>query len=102
MAIRLAVGALLVLLLLLQYRLWFGEASVFDIVENRRRIAELELQAEELRTRNEALRAEVNDLKNGMEAIEERARRDLGMVRKGETFFQIIEPSAIESTDGAK
>jgi len=55
-------------------------------------IAEQEAENEELRTRNKALEAEVQNLKKGLDAIEERARSELGMIKEGETFYRVIEP----------
>ena len=75
----------------LQYRLWFGDGSVAEVMELR---AGIEAQREENRrlyARNRALEAEVVDLKTGLESIEYRARRDLGMTREDETFYQIVE-----------
>ena len=75
----------------LQYRLWFGDGSVADIVNLR---SAIETQREEngrLYARNRELEAEVIDLKTGLESIEYRARRDLGMTRQDETFYQIVE-----------
>lgn len=83
---------LIVLLLGLQYRLWFGEPSLPDIWQLD---AKIELQKNinaELSQRNSELDAEVLDLKKGRSALEERARSELGMVQKGETFFQLVEP----------
>ncbi len=83
---------LVAMLAVLQYRLWVGEGSLADLYRLKQDIA---LQKEELmqmQRRNQALQAEVDDLKKGLEAIEERARNDLGMVREGEIFYQIIEP----------
>ncbi len=85
---------MIVLLCLLQYRLWYGDANIAEVQQYKRRIKELKQQAVVFQARNEALRAEVRDLKQGIEAIEERARQDLGMIKKGETFFQIIEPQS--------
>ena len=82
---------LLVLLIALQYDLWVGKGS---IVEVRQLEAALEQQKEDnqlLKERNDALKAEVLDLKNGLEAIEERVRTELGMIKKDETFFHVIE-----------
>ena len=82
---------LIVLLLLLQARLWFGDGSVGEVWRLRQQV---EAQREEnttLRERNQALEAEVQDLKTGLDAIEERARAELGMIKEGETFFQVIE-----------
>ncbi len=80
-----------VLLLALQYRLWFGDGGV---MENRRlqaRVAELQRRVEAQRERNQALEAEVWDLKHNLAAVEERARRDLGMIKPGETYVMIVE-----------
>ena len=82
---------LLLLLVYLQYRLWFGDGSLQEYWQLRR---EVEVQREEnlqLRERNDALDAEVLDLQQGLDAIEERAREDLGMIKEGETFYQIVE-----------
>ncbi|MGH8549490.1 MAG: cell division protein FtsB [Methylococcales bacterium] len=87
-------GVLVVLLALLQYKFWFGDTGVRKVRQYEQRIESLGEELKEIRSRNAALQAEVDDLKNGMAAVEERARRDLGMIRKNETFFQIIEPSA--------
>lgn len=82
---------LLVLISLLQYRLWVGEGSLAQIESYQQR---LEIRQEQLtakKIRNQTLEAEVIDLRQGTEAIEEIARYDLGLVKEGETFFQIIE-----------
>lgn len=81
---------LAILLLLLQYKLWLGDGSIPRVWELKQA---LEMQRDEnsgLRERNLALEADVKDLREGLEAIEERARMELGMVREGETFFQIV------------
>jgi len=87
---------LALLLLALQYRLWVGPGGLPDVLRLR---AAVERQAEEnarLAARNAALAAEVADLKGGLEAVEERARSELGMIREGETFFQVVEPAPEE------
>ncbi len=90
---------LVVLLLLLQYKLWFGDGSITEVWELERAIEAQRKENESLRHRNRALEAEVNDLKTGLDAIEERARSELGMIREGETFFQIVEPQSDQSKD---
>lgn len=76
----------------LQYRLWYGDdGSIPQIKAYEARLVELAKQVDEKKQRNAALFAELVDLKNGQEAIEERARYELGMIREGETFFQVIE-----------
>ena len=83
---------LLALLAALQYRLWVGEGSLGEITVLRREIREQHEELDRLRERNRALQAEVEDLKRGLEAIEERARSEMGMIREGEVFYQIVEP----------
>lgn len=82
---------LIVLLLGLQYRLWVGEGSVAEIARLSKAIEKQRAENERLHERNAALDGEVQDLKQGVEAIEERARSELGMVKKDEVFFQIVE-----------
>ena len=85
-------GVLLLLLLVyLQYRLWVGEGSLSDVRQLRREVEQQRQENIQLRERNEALNAEVLDLKQGLDAIEEHAREDLGMVKDGETFYQVVE-----------
>lgn len=82
---------IIVLIGLLQYRLWVGDGSVAQINEYQQRLDELKLEADKRNLRNESLRAEVLDIKKGQEAIEERARYELGMIKEDETFFQIVK-----------
>ena len=85
-------AGLLILLVLLQYRLWFGDGSVREVAQLQTQISSQEEQNARLRERNRTLAAEVQDLKKGTTAIEERARTDLGMVGKSETFYQVVSP----------
>jgi len=75
----------------LQYRLWLGDGSIAQIEASELRLANLKKQVEEKKQRNDALYAEVEDLRKGQEALEERARDELGMIRENETFFQVLE-----------
>lgn len=88
---KVLIAVLLVLIAALQYRLWLGDGGVSEIMAYQERLNDLRLQVEEKQQRNEALYAEVVDLRKGQEALEERARDELGMIREGETFFQVIE-----------
>ena len=81
---------LVILLLLLQYRLWFGKNSVPDYLALKQELARQQLDNEKLIQRNKLLYADTDDLKSGIEAVEERARNELGMIKAGETFFRII------------
>ena len=82
---------LLVLLFILQIKLWVGAGSMVEVLSLEQSIAEQQIQNGDLRERNAALDAEVQDLKQGVEAIEERARSELGMIKQDETFFQIVD-----------
>ncbi|TVZ39808.1 cell division protein FtsB [Alteromonadaceae bacterium 2753L.S.0a.02] len=85
------VAVLLVLLAVFQYRLWIGEGSIADVVRLQREIARQQAENERLRERNKLLAAEVEALKNGYDAVEERARSEMGMIKEGETFYMIVE-----------
>jgi cell division protein FtsB len=78
------------LVLVLQYPLWIGKGSWTRVWElDRQLVAQRDTNAR-LKVRNDALDAEVRDLKDGTEALEERARLELGMIRKDETFYQVV------------
>lgn len=82
---------LLLLLGGLQYRLWIGEGSFSQVTQLQQQIAEQRAQNEELLERNHLLEAEIMELKQGMETVEERARHELGMVKRGEVLYQMAE-----------
>ncbi len=82
-----------VLIVALQYPMWLGKGGWLQVREYDRQLAAQREANAKLKARNDALDAEVRDLKTGTEAIEERARSELGMVRHDEVFFQ-IEPAA--------
>lgn len=89
---KIATYVLLAILALLQYPLWFGDGGVIAVWRLNREIAAQQKENAQLKDRNQALEAQVNDLKQGLEVIEGRARSELGMVKKGETFYQVIDP----------
>jgi cell division protein FtsB len=98
MAARLVGILLLALIALLQYGLWLGKGSWLRVWEIDRQIAEQRSTNAMRAARNAALDAEVRDLKEGLGAVEERARSELGMVRRDEVFFQVIDrPAATAS-----
>jgi len=81
---------LLIVFSLLQYRLWFGKNSVPDYLALQEDVTRQQLANEKLKQRNKLLYADTDDLKLGTEAIEERARNELGMIKENETFFRLI------------
>jgi cell division protein FtsB len=90
-----ALGIILgVLIVLIQYPLWLGKGGWVRAWDNDRQLAAQKAHNHRLQERNDALEADVRDLKQGSEAIEERARFELGMVRQDEVFVQIVEPRA--------
>ena len=84
-------AVLAALIVLIQYPLWLGKGGWLRVWEIDRQVAAQQAANRALETRNGALEAEVRDLKQGLEAIEERARYELGMIKPGEVFFQVIE-----------
>ena len=86
--------ALLALIVALQLKLWTGTGGAPDVWRLRERIATQSEENAALGTRNAALAADVQDLKEGKEGVEERARSELGMVKPGEVFYQVVEPPA--------
>ena len=94
---------LVILLIALQVHLWTGQGGLRDVWLLEKRVAEQKAENAQLKKRNETLSAEVEDLKHGDEAIEERARAELGLLKPGETFYQVVEPAQGNpaSADGA-
>lgn len=88
--LRLLVILLLLMLVILQYRLWVGQGSLAEVAHLERQIQRQQARIAEMEERNAVLQAEVQSLKKGLEAVEARARRDLGMIREGETFYQVV------------
>jgi cell division protein FtsB len=82
--------ALAVAVILLQYRVWFSEDGVRGVAHLRQAVAAQRAENDQLAERNRQLAAEVHDLKTGMDALEERARSDLGMIARNETFYQVV------------
>ncbi|MGI5309394.1 cell division protein FtsB [Rheinheimera sp. WS51] len=87
---RLFTVLLLVLLGLLQYRLWFGQHSITDYWHKQDELQGQLASNQELEKRNRLLKADVTDLQKGLDAIEERARNELGLIKKDEVFFRIF------------
>jgi cell division protein FtsB len=83
--------ALVALIVLIQYPLWLGKGGWLRVWEVDREIKSQRDKNTRLQTRNSGLEAEVRDLKQGFEAVEERARSELGMIKQDEVFFQVLE-----------
>src|SRR5437867_6539792 len=88
------------LILALQYPLWFGKGGWLQVRELSNQVQAQKARNAQLKARNDALDAEVRDLKQGYEAIEERARSELGMIRQDEVFFQL--PADTPGPDATK
>jgi cell division protein FtsB len=78
----------------LQWPLWVGKGGIYAVRKMERELAEKSASNATLLARNDALENEVKDLKSGMQSIEEYARNDLGMVKAGEIFFQVVNEGA--------
>jgi cell division protein FtsB len=89
---RILAVVLLILIAAIQTQLWFGKGGWIKVWDLDRQVQAQRASNEKLRARNATLDAEVRDLKTGYDAIEERARNDLGMIRQDEVFYQVIEP----------
>ncbi|GAC1621584.1 MAG: cell division protein FtsB [Nevskia sp.] len=92
---RLSIALLGLLLAGLQYRVWIADGGVFDARQQRVALAQQEAENTRLHQRNATLEAEVADLRAGGAAIETHARNTLGMIRKGETFYLVVEPDKL-------
>ena len=93
---RLLILGLVLLLAALQAKLWFGAGGLHEVDQLRRTVQAQQQENARLRQRNEALAAEVEDLKTGTAAVEERARSELGMIKPGEVFYRVVEPAPAE------
>ncbi|HET6629364.1 MAG TPA: septum formation initiator family protein [Woeseiaceae bacterium] len=91
--LRWVVALLAVAALAMQVELWFSDDGYRKTRDLRQTVAEQRAENEELRERNAALDAEVINLKTGLEAAEERARTDLGLIGESETFYQVVPAS---------
>lgn len=99
---RLLALALVLLIALIQNPLWFGKGGWLRVWELDRQVDAQRETNTQLAARNAALDAEVLDLKQGYDAIEERARSDLGMVKQDEVFFQILQPAPAGYSSGKR
>lgn len=91
---------LIVLLIALQLKLWFGDGGMREVHWLKQQVAAQKSENDALRKRNEELAAEVEDLKRGQQAVEGRAREVLGLIKPGEVFYQVVDPAAAASSAG--
>jgi cell division protein FtsB len=91
-------AALAAAIILLQYRIWISDDGVRQVTRLHQAVAAQGAENEQLAERNRQLAAEVRDLKTGLDALEERARSDLGMIARNETFYQVVPPPAQQTT----
>ena len=91
MGSRLVPIVLIALLAIVQAQLWFGRGSMSNVAELERELQQQKAANEEARRTNEQLNAEVNDLKEGLNMVEERARHELGMVKPNEIYVQVAK-----------
>lgn len=84
---------LAILLIFLQYRLWFEAGGIMDMVHLKKDVALQKQENDKLKKRNEQVMMEVEHLQKDKSAVEARARTELGMVKKGEVFYQVIDES---------
>jgi len=95
--LRLVALILLALLLFLGVKLWAGEWGFREVARLQSQIAEQKAENARLKQRNDQLQADVDDLRNGKVAIEERARTELGLIKPDEIFYQVVDPLPGES-----
>jgi cell division protein FtsB len=82
---------LIILLVFLQYRLWFQPGGIIEFLHLKKHLAQEMQENEQLKQRNDVLMRQVLDIQKNQDAIESRARQELGMIKKGETFYQVVE-----------
>lgn len=87
---RIVTIVLMIFFVLLQYRIWFGKHSVSDFLTLKENVTHQQAINDKLKQRNKLIFADIDDLKNGLQAVEERARNELGLIKDGETFFRVV------------
>lgn len=97
---RIIITILLVLFVLLQFKLWLGEGGFREVTRLELRVESQQQKNEELLQRNARLQAEVEDLRERLDAVEERARNELGLIKPDEEFYQVIPPPPADGEYG--
>ena len=82
---------LLILLVWLQYKIWLQDGGIPEVLQLQQEVESVKIEVGKLEERNASLDAEVQDLKKGLDAIEERARSEMGMIKEGEVYYQVID-----------
>jgi len=95
---RLITLSLAALLLLIQFPLWLGKGGWLRVWDLEGQVETARKKNDELKARNDKLNSEVRDLREGTGAVEERARYELGMIKEGEIFVQVLEPGSTVNT----
>jgi cell division protein FtsB len=90
--VKIIIFVLLFLLIWLQYKIWLQDGGIPEVIQLQQEVVEVKTEVQRLQERNSSLDAEVKDLKKGLDAIEERARSEMGMIKQGEVYYQVIEP----------
>ena len=93
---KILIIVLVVMLTFLQYRLWVGDGSLAQIHQLKQQIKKQEAENTRLKERNKMLSLEVDALKNGFDAVEAKARSELGLIKDGETFYKVVDKKARE------
>jgi cell division protein FtsB len=88
--VKLVLSVFIGMLIFLQYTFWAGKQNVIDLYRLNRHVDDIRIENQEFQDRNDRLHVDVIDIKNGLGAIESRARFDLGLIKPGETYYQIV------------
>ena len=98
---RILLPILILILVFLQLKVWLGEGGISDVRRLEQRVEEQAEENEALAQRNRELQAEVEDLRQGLGAVEERARSELGLIKENEEFYQVVpgEPQQVEDSE---
>lgn len=99
---RLVSLILFTLIVIIQYPLWLGKGGWLRVWDLDKQVKVVQLKNDELKSRNSKLESEVQDLKTGTDAVEERARLELGMIKKDEIFVQILDPNAVNKASSSE
>ena len=97
---RVLIVILLIVFGLLQYKLWLGEGGLREVTRLEQRVDEQLEKNQQLQQRNNELQAEVEDLRERLDAVEERARNELGLIKEDEEFYQVVPPPPDQAGGG--